>query len=105
MKQAMPQIAAMLLSAIWFGVAHSGGIHQIVYAAALGIIMVLLYEKYNSLWPCIFLHVGFNSTNFLYDYLDMNAPVVNWMLLALSMGFVLVFVVYFFMAKPIYEEE
>ena len=105
MKKAMPQIAAMLLSAIWFGVAHSGGIHQIVYAAALGIIMVLLYEKYNSLWPCIFLHAGFNSTNFLYDYLDMNAPVVNWMLLALSIGFVLVFVVYFFMAKPIYEEE
>ena len=104
MKKAMPQIAAMLLSAIWFGVAHSGGIHQIVYAAALGIIMVLLYEKYQSLWPCIFLHAGFNSTGFLYDYLDMNAPIVNWILLALSIGFTLVFVAYFFMSKPVYED-
>lgn len=104
MKKAMPQVAAMLLSAVWFGVAHSGGIHQIAYAAALGIILVLLYEKYQSLWPCIFLHAGFNSTSFLYDYLDMNAPVVNWMLMALSIGFTLVFVVYFFMSKPVYED-
>jgi len=104
MKKAMPQIAAMLLSAIWFGAAHSGGIHQVVYAAALGIILVLLYEKYNSLWPCIFLHAGFNSTSFLYEYLDMNSILVNWMLLALSIGFTLVFVAYFFMSKPIYED-
>lgn len=104
MKKAMPRIAAMLLSAIWFGLAHSGGVHQVVYAAALGVILVLLYEKYNSLWPCIFLHAGFNSTSFLYEYLDMNSPLINWMLLALSIGFVLVFAAYFFMSKPIYED-
>lgn len=105
MKKAMPQIAAMLLSAIWFGVAHSGGIHQIAYAAVLGIILVLLYEKYNSLWPCIFLHAGFNSTSFLYEYVNMDVPIVNWILFALSIGFTLVFVAYFFMSKPVYEED
>ncbi len=104
MKKAMPQVAAMLLSALWFGLAHSGGAHQVVYAAVLGIIMVLLYEKCQSLWPCIFLHAGFNSTSFLYEYMDMNLPVVNWMLMALSIGFVLVFTAYFFMSKPVYED-
>ncbi len=105
MKKTMPKTAAMLLSALWFGAAHSGGAHQVAYAAVLGIIMVLLYEKYNSLLPCIFLHAGFNSTSFLYEFVDMNSPIVNWMLFVLSVGFVLVFIAYFFMSKPIYEEE
>ncbi len=105
MKKAMPKAAAMLLSALWFGFAHSGGAHQVAYAAVLGIIMVLIYEKYNSLWPCIFLHAGFNSTSFLYEFIDMNSVLVNWMLFVLSIGFVLLFIAYFFMSEPVYEEE
>lgn len=104
MKKGMPKIAAMLLSAVVFGIMHSGAV-QFTYAAALGIIMVLIYEKYNSLLPCIFLHAGFNATNFIYDYLNMDSWLVCLALMALAAGCVLWFVVYFFISKPIYEEK
>ncbi len=104
MKKGMPQAAAMILSAVVFGCAHSGAV-QFTYAAALGIIMVLLYEKYESLLPCIFLHAGFNSVSFIYDYLNLDSILVQYSLMALSAGLVLLFIAYFFVSKPIYEEE
>ncbi len=104
LKKGMPQVAAMLLSALAFGLAHSGFV-QVTYATALGIIMVLMYEKYESLWPCIFLHAGFNATNFLYDYLNMNSILVQYCLMFVSAGLVLAFVAYFFVTKPVYYED
>jgi membrane protease YdiL (CAAX protease family) len=104
MKKGMPQAAAMLLSALAFGFAHSGFV-QITYATALGIIMVLMYEKYESLWPCIFLHAGFNATNFLYDCLNMNSILVQYWLLFTAAGLVLAFIAYFFVTKPVYNED
>lgn len=104
MKKGMHQAAAMLLSALAFGFAHSGFV-QITYATALGIIMVLMYEKHESLWPCIFLHAGFNATNFLYDYLNLDSILVQNWLMYTALGLVLAFIAYFFVTKPVYNED
>ena len=104
MKKAMPKAAAMILSSVVFGAVHSFGV-QLVYAAILGFVLVSLYEKYNSLWVPILLHAGFNATNFLYEFVDMESPLMQLTVFTVALGFVLVFVAYFFISKPIYAEE
>lgn len=104
MRKAMPKAAAMILSSLAFGAAHSFGV-QLVYAALLGVVLVLLYEKYNSLWVPILLHAGFNATNYLYEFIDMESGLMQLTVFNVALGFALVFVAYFFISKPIYKED
>lgn len=53
---------ALILSAIIFGVVH-GNIIQAVYATVLGLIMGMLYLKYENLIYPIIVHIAINSSS------------------------------------------
>lgn len=51
--------AAIFLSALLFGIYHANMV-QFLYAAGMGILLALLYEKSKSLWMVILAHMGSN---------------------------------------------
>ena len=64
LRTAMPGIAAALLSAAVFGAVHGTWI-WFFYAFPLGLLLVWLLCRFNSLWASILFHISFNLTNFL----------------------------------------
>lgn len=63
LKRGMSRGAAVIVSALIFGVFH-GAFIAIVYATVLGIVFALLAERYDSIVPTIFCHVFFNLTSY-----------------------------------------
>lgn len=63
-KKGIPVIAAMILSAVLFGVSHGFAI-QIIYASLLGFVLVWVFEKTQSIFASILLHFAFNGTSIL----------------------------------------
>lgn len=59
LKRCMPTFAAMLISALTFGLMH-GAIIAVIYASLLGLLLAWVFEKYESLLASILLHFGFN---------------------------------------------
>lgn len=63
LRRAFPKWASVVLAGIIFGLVH-GNLIQILYAAPLGMLLCLVYEKYRSIWGSLALHAGFNLTGF-----------------------------------------
>lgn len=57
---------AVIVTALLFAIAHGDPV-QIAYALVLGIVLAIVRSKSNRLFPCIALHIAFNSTNFFYQ--------------------------------------
>ena len=64
LKKCMVPVAAIVLSAIYFGVFHLN-IVQGVYATLLGLFMAYLAYKYDSIIPSLVFHAMFNGLNFV----------------------------------------
>lgn len=64
LKRRMPLWSAILFSAVIFGVMH-GNLIQNIYAALLGVVLCVAYEKYGSVWAPILIHMGFNLLSLL----------------------------------------
>ncbi len=64
MRRYMPVIPAIVIQAVIFGVIHMN-ILQGAYAALLGVILGIIYVRYNSIIPCIVFHVVMNSMSVL----------------------------------------
>lgn len=60
LKPVLGRIMAAVLSALLFGILH-GNLLQALYAFALGVFLSLLFEKYQSLKPCILFHMSANA--------------------------------------------
>ena len=69
LRRAFPKWAAVVTAGIVFGLVH-GNLIQILYAAPLGMLLCLIYEKYRSIWGSLAVHVGFNLTGFGVSCLD-----------------------------------
>ena len=67
----LPVSLAALLSAIPFGIAHIQPEH-ILYAAAVGFLLALLYQRFRSLWASIAAHM---AINLLASELPVHTPV------------------------------
>ena len=83
LKKAMPRLGwlALVLQAVIFGAAHG----QLLWAAftfALAIVLGLLYDYFDSLWPCILTHLCFNAANYIPFPFEPDA--VGWVILLLS---------------------
>lgn len=59
MRDYLPLAAAVLLSSLAFGIYH-GNVAQALYASILGIMFVLLYERYQTIWAPILAHMTAN---------------------------------------------
>ena len=55
---------AVIISALAFGLVHPTPL-AMVYSTMFGLVLGILYVKYNSVVPCILCHVFFNSTSSL----------------------------------------
>lgn len=58
------KIAAAIVSLLFFGLLH-GNLLQGIYAFIMGITIIFLYERFQSLWACIFFHVIANFISFI----------------------------------------
>lgn len=52
--------AGIIISCVFFGLAHGNPI-QTIYTAILGLMMAIVYTKYENLWYAILAHMTFNS--------------------------------------------
>ncbi|MBR4343851.1 MAG: CPBP family intramembrane metalloprotease [Lachnospiraceae bacterium] len=64
LKLNMAPIAAIIISAIYFGIFHMNLV-QGIYAAFIGLFMAYLANKYNSIIPSILFHAVFNGFNYV----------------------------------------
>lgn len=64
LRRGMPVTAAVILSAFAFGLAH-GVLIAVCYAAVLGLMLAYVYEKFDSVFAPIALHMGFNLANYI----------------------------------------
>lgn len=60
-------LPSMLLSALFFGIAH-GNLLQGIYAAILGVLLAFIYEK-NGLMAAVWFHVWANLTSIVMNWL------------------------------------
>lgn len=59
-RKAMPQMAAVMVSALFFGIVH-GQLLWISYAFACGFFLAMAYCNTGSLLGCILMHIGVNG--------------------------------------------
>lgn len=71
MKKAMPKALAIILSSVFFGIAHMN-IEQFFYTSLLGLLMVLVYERYGTIFAPIIVHATFNGSNYVLDALNFK---------------------------------
>lgn len=67
LKRIFPRLAAIILSALLFGIFH-GNLVQGTYAFIMGVIIALLYEKYKSFLAPIVFHVVANVGVYVLQY-------------------------------------
>lgn len=67
LNKAFPSAASVILSALLFGFAHLNPI-QSTYAFIVGLILCLVYIRFNSLWSSVLLHITFNYVGGYVDF-------------------------------------
>ena len=83
LKRAMPFWLAIGLQAMLFAMAH-GQLLWMTYTFALGVVFALLYEYFDSLWPCILAHLCFNGSNYLPFLEDLTLEPIGWVIVMLA---------------------
>ncbi|MBO5109116.1 MAG: CPBP family intramembrane metalloprotease [Clostridia bacterium] len=71
LRQAFPPFVAAILSGVAFGIVH-GTMIQFFYASLLGVVLGLVFNRYDSLFPCILIHIFFNGVSLL-PYFELDA--------------------------------
>jgi len=83
LKRAMPVWLAVLIQALLFAVAH-GQLLWMTYTFVLGAIFALLYDYFDSLWPCILAHLIFNGSNYLPFLETLTLEPIGWVIVMLA---------------------
>lgn len=64
LRRAFSMMLAILISGILFGIYHMNLI-QGVYAAVFGFVLAYIYEKTQTIWGSILLHIVFNTSSYV----------------------------------------
>ena len=83
LKKGMPMFAAMLISSWVFGMVH-GDIIWFLYAFALGVLLVYVFEKCGSLTASVIVHMAFNLFGSLTGLLGEMSETTFFILLVSS---------------------
>lgn len=73
LRKAVPKAAAILMGGVIFAAAHMN-LEQFCYVLPLGLLMCLSYEKFNSIFVTIAIHIGFNAGNELINAFLADVP-------------------------------
>lgn len=103
-------VAAMILSALTFGIYH-GNLLQAIYAGILGLLFAYIYEKYQSIKAPILMHAGANLFSLLATETDILTRVYEdeTLFLAVTVAAMIIFIGLFYLmlcqVEPIRQEE
>lgn len=61
----MPAVWAVVLSAVFFGLAHASALQQTISATLLGLVLGYIAVKTSQITPCIAFHMGYNGLQLL----------------------------------------
>lgn len=64
LQKVMKPAIAIGLAAVGFALFH-GNLYQMVFTLPLGVVLGFLAWRFHSIWPAVFLHAGFNLSNYL----------------------------------------
>ena len=83
LKRAMPLWLAIGLQGFLFAAAH-GQLLWMTYTFVLGVVFALLYDYFDSLWPCILAHLCFNGCNYLPFLETLELEPIGWVTIMLA---------------------
>ena len=83
LKKGMPAIVAAILASLLFGICHGTAIWSI-YATVLGLVIIWVFERYQSLSASILFHFTFNAMGLVLNMIPESMGFVLWILLAVS---------------------
>ena len=73
LRQRLPVGWAVAVSSLAFGLAHMDSVGVMISAFVMGIVIAVFYERTNSLWVPVLIHIVTNSTAVVLLYLAMAA--------------------------------
>lgn len=79
LKKGMPAVVAAIISSFAFGLMH-GTIIWMMYAFVLGVVLVIVFERFHSLFANMLLHFGFNLTGMCLNHAQGMSEVAGWIL-------------------------
>lgn len=94
LKKGLPMIAAAIITSLIFGTVH-GTIIWAIYTFIFSMVLIWVFERFQSLTACIILHMAYNLSGMGMSLIPEEASVVVWILFAVSL------VVVFFMYKQV----
>ncbi|MEE1057016.1 MAG: type II CAAX endopeptidase family protein [Acutalibacteraceae bacterium] len=89
LKNGFSLVLSAVISSVVFGVMHSTIIWA-MYTFVLGLILIWVFEKFQSLFACIILHTAFNAMGMVLSLLPELPDVFGWIFLI--MGFLLILI-------------
>ena len=88
LKKGMPAVVAAIISSLAFGLMH-GTIIWMMYAFVLGVVLVIVFERFHSLLANMLLHFGFNLTGMCLNHAHGMSDVAGWILTGVcAIGFI-----------------
>ena len=78
-------VTGIAIASISFGVMH-GNLFQGIFAALMGIVLGIVYEKTGNLWYTTIIHIVNNSTCVLISLLGLNGNLVSAMIPVVCLG-------------------
>ena len=83
LKKGLPVIAAAIVTSLAFGIAH-GTVIWAIYTFVFSMLLIWVFEKFQSLTACILLHMAYNLSGMALSLVPEDAAVVIWILFAVS---------------------
>ncbi len=107
LKKGLPVIAAAIVTSLAFGIAH-GTMIWAIYTFIFSMVLIWVFEKFQSLGACIVLHMAYNLSGMALGLVPEEAAIVIWILFVV--GIVAAFFAYKMIVKitediPRIEEE
>ncbi len=75
LRYGIPETIAVIMTSVAFGLLH-GQIFWAVYAAVVGILLNVVFIKYNSLYANLSMHFAFNAASFIIIPVLFDVPIV-----------------------------
>lgn len=85
LKKGLPAIAAAIVTSLAFGIAH-GTVIWAIYTFIFSMILIWIFEKFQSLTACIVLHMAYNLSGMALSLIPEEAGVVVLILFAISIA-------------------
>lgn len=83
LKKGLPVIAAAIITSLTFGVVH-GTIIWAIYTFIFSLVLIWVFERFQSLAACILLHMAYNLSGMAMSLIPEDAGVVVIILLVVS---------------------